>query len=140
MGLKKIMAEAEDAIKLEGLVQNAEERLKELKGYLRISLEKTLPDMFAEAGLTAIDLEDGGRIALKQIFAVNIPAAGSISKAKGEKRVALGLRLDGCIRWLRENNCGDVIKNEIIVQIPAGREEEARKLFLELKTRDFDPF
>jgi len=141
MELKDVIAQAESAEQLMLEISTKEEVLKDLKDRLRKLIEETIPNIFIENGMTAIDLTSGAHVGLKQIFAVSMPAAGTIVKAKPDQKKKLIKRLNGCVSWLRKHKGADIIKSSIAVEFSAGvgNEKIAKELFAELRTRKLHP-
>lgn len=139
MELKEIIVQAEAAEELIDSIDQYEEVIKSHRITLRNILVDTIPSMFAEIGITSIDLESGAHVGLKQIFAVSMPAAGTITKAKLERKAELITRLNGCVKWLRKHKGADIIKNSVVVEFSAGEDKTAKELFAELRKRKLHP-
>ncbi len=135
MELKEIISKAEQAENLLVEIKNTEQTLKAQKAELRELVENSIPSMFVENGISNVTLSSGIYVGLKQIFAVNIPAAGAIAKAKEERKQELIDRLNKCVNWLRENQGAAIIQNSVTVSFSAGEDETAEKLLSELQER-----
>lgn len=139
MELSEIIKQAESAEELMASISAAELKLKEDKAALRKILEEDMPNMFVEVGITSVDLASGINVGLKQIFAVNMPAAGAITKAKPEQKKKLIKRLNGCVAWLRKHKGADIIKTSVVVDFNAEDNKIAKELFTELNKRKLHP-
>jgi len=98
-------------------LEKAEIAVKEASENLRQVQEIDLPNAMLQAGVSEIRLPDGQRITLKEDVYASIPKD----------------RMQEALAWLKENNLGDVIKNEIKVNFGKGQEEEASELLAELQ-------
>ena len=99
------------------IVQDCQESLDRAITKLRELEEKILPEKFAELGLAEVKLKDGSSVSIRSIY------RGHISRENTEK----------AFEWLRDNNHGDLIKNEVKVQFGRGEDLKAKyaKDFLE---------
>ena len=105
--IESIAALAERQIILEDWIESANERLKEAKNNLKkLSCEK-LPEAMKQAGMLEFTLDNGCKIEVKE------GVHGNITKANQP----------WCYEWLRENNNGDLIKNEFKITFGKGEDE-----------------
>ena len=133
MELKEIVGLAEKAEII--LVEMAvmEVALKEKKDEFERILRDALPSAMVEEMLQEFTLESGTQVKIKNIVSGSLPAPGAIEKAKGDAKKELTLRLRAGLSFLRKNNAGDIIKNQIIATIPAGDDKIARLAAAELR-------
>ena len=96
----KILRELEDQIKTE------EESLKDKKKDLERISGEVIPTLLGEMGLSSLKLADGSAVDVKPYYAANISLRNR----------------EAAYNWLRSNNLGDIIKNEITVSF--GRDED----------------
>ena len=94
------LQELEDEIKTE------EEKLKQKKEAADKISEQVIPEIMESMKLKTMKLHDGSAIEVKEIYSATIPV---------DKR-------EGAFNWLRNNDLGDLIKNEITVSF--GRNED----------------
>ena len=113
---------AQQMYDLQTEIIQAEESLKRKKQDLTKLAEQSLPDLMQELNIKDFTLNNGAKIKVEDIVSASIPSAGSIERAKGTERIELQVRQDQCFDWLRANNGGDLIKNNVEVQF--GREED----------------
>ena len=83
-----------------------EDSIKHLKKRSEHISGEVIPTMMSEMGLSFLRLSDGSSLEVKTNY------SASITEANREK----------ALNWLRENNLGDIIKNEISVSF--GRNED----------------
>ena len=96
----KILRELEDQIKIE------EESLKDKKKHLELISGEVIPTLLGEMGLSSLKLADGSAVDVKPYYAANISLKNR----------------EAAYSWLRSNDLGDIIKNEITVSF--GRDED----------------
>ena len=87
-------------------IEQNEEYLKQRKKDLEQISGEAIPTMLTEMGLSYIKLADGSSVEVKTNYSATITLA---KKAKA-------------FNWLRENDLGDIIKNELTVSF--GRNED----------------
>ena len=106
-----IQSLADQAETLESLnkdIETTEEKIKNLKKKADHISAEIIPTMMSEMGLSFLRLSDGSSLEVKTNYSANI------TQANKEK----------AFNWLRENNLGDIIKNEISVSF--GRNEDTK--------------
>ena len=87
-------------------IEQNEEYLKQRKKDLEQISGEAIPTMLAEMGLSYLKLADGSSVEVKTNY------SATITQANKEK----------AFNWLRENDLGDIIKNELTVSF--GRNED----------------
>ena len=92
--------------KLEDEIKKDEERLSQKKAQADKLSQQVIPEIMDSMKLKTMKLKDGSAIEVKEIYSATIPL---------DKR-------DGAFNWLRNNDLGDLIKNEITVSF--GRNED----------------
>lgn len=104
-------------------VEHCEKSLKFVKDALRKNVEEDIPNALEEFGMTEITTNDGSKVSVKLLYRGHIT---NINKAKA-------------FQWLRDNNHGDLIKNEIKITFGKGEDAEAAntKEFLNTKGQSF---
>jgi len=120
-GLLNIADYCQRLVDLENEASALEEQLKHIKEeMLSISREK-IPAVMEEKNLTQLKLNDGSAIEVKPFYGISIP---SMKDPDGRAQA---------YQWLRDNNLGDIIKNEISARF--GRNEDGKALeFTKLAT------
>ena len=106
---ENIQSLADQVQKLNTLDQELElmeKNLKQKKKDFEHLSGEVIPTMMAEMGLSHLKLMDGSSIDVKPNYSASITVANR----------------DAAFQWLRDNNLGDIIKNEISVSF--GRNED----------------
>ena len=91
---------------LEDEVKTMEENLKKKKEAADKISQQVIPEIMEEMKMKTMKLQDGSGIEIKKIYGATIPI---------DKK-------EGAFNWLRNNDLGDLIKNEITVSF--GRNED----------------
>lgn len=113
----KVVAElAARQVQLEKEIEDLEAQLKEKNEALTQVQEKDLPEAMTECGISEFKLVDGSKVTVKPYYQANPP------KDKYEE----------AMQWLRDNNHGDLIKNDVTVSFGKGEDNRAAdfKIFL----------
>ena len=92
--------------KLEDEIKMDEERLSRKKEQADKLSQQVIPEIMDSMKLKTMKLKDGSAIEVKEIYSATIPL---------DKK-------EGAFNWLRNNDLGDLIKNEITVSF--GRNED----------------
>ena len=87
-------------------IEKQEDALKQKKKNFEHLSAEVIPTMMAEMGLSHLKLMDGSSVDVKPNYSASITIANR----------------DAAFQWLRDNNLGDIIKNEISVSF--GRNED----------------
>ena len=104
-----IQSLADQVEKLDNLakeIEATEDVLKQRKKNYDYLSSEVIPTMMAEMGLSHLKLMDGSSVDVKPNYSASITIANR----------------DAAFQWLRDNNLGDIIKNEISVSF--GRNED----------------
>jgi hypothetical protein len=112
--VEELMQYAHLMLDLDDLIKEKEQELKDLKDKRKQVSEGHFPDKFAELGLEEIKLDNGMKISVKPFFSCSI-----VDQATG-------------FDWLIENGHGGVVKNDVIVPFPAGKNQPALDLMTQL--------
>mgnify|MGYP001572917792 FL=1 len=94
---------------LEDEVKIMEENLKRKKEAADKISEEVIPEIMEQMKLKTLKLQDGSAIEVKEIYGASIPVANK----------------EGAYKWLRDNDLGDLIKNEITVSFGRGEDNKA---------------
>ena len=95
---------------MEDLVAAKEEELKKLKKDVEVISGEVIPTMMQEMNLSTLKLADGSSVEVKPVYGASIPSA----------------KKEEAFNWLRNNDLGDLIKNEITVSF--GRTEDNKAM------------
>lgn len=110
--MKKIAALVDEVELANERVRQAEGMLKDASKIRERLLRQDIPDFMEECGLSKIETEEGRKVEVKEEL------KASIKKDNQEEAYA----------WLRDNDYGDIIKDEVIVKFGAGDEKLKKKL------------
>jgi len=105
-GIQSLADQVERLEALQKRLELQEDNIKNTKKEVNHLSGEVIPTMMAEMGLSHLKLVDGSSVDVKPNYSASITIAN--------KEAAFG--------WLRENNLGDIIKNEISVSF--GRNED----------------
>ena len=94
---------------LEDEVKVLEEDLKRKKEAADKISEEVIPEIMQHMKLKTLKLQDGSAIEVKEIYGASIPIA----------------KKEEAFKWLRSNDLGDLIKNEITVSFGRGEDNKA---------------
>ncbi len=97
--------------KLEDEIKMDEEKLNKKKEQADRLSQQVIPEIMESMKLKTMKLRDGSAIEIKEIYSATIPV---------DKR-------DGAYNWLRNNDLGDLIKNEITVSFGRNEDNKARE-------------
>ena len=97
--------------KLEDEIKMDEEKLNKKKEQADRLSQQVIPEIMESMKLKTMKLRDGSAIEIKEIYSATIPV---------DKR-------DGAFNWLRNNDLGDLIKNEITVSFGRNEDNKARE-------------
>ena len=97
--------------KLEDEIKMDEERLSRKKEQADKLSQQVIPEIMESMKMKTMKLRDGSAIEIKEIYSATIPL---------DKR-------DGAFNWLRNNDLGDLIKNEITVSFGRNEDNKARE-------------
>lgn len=110
--LRRVAVLAERQVSLEKQCEDLKKELEEKSSLLTQVRTRDLPDLMQELGLSGFKLRDGSEIKIKFEYAAHI---------KNELR-------DRAHAWLRENNFGDIIKNNLTISLGKGEDEKASQI------------
>lgn len=118
-----------------------EKELKEINTSLGI-YELELADLMTAEGFdvgSTIKLSNGRTLKVKEFFEASMVSQGSIDKAKDpEKQEELCEKKENQIKWLDDNDLGDIVKNKIVISLDRGEQEKAKELMIEFQEKGLD--
>ena len=109
----------------EDMIKSAEQHLKDLKAKADDIGSRVIPELLAEQGLTSLKLADGSSVSVKKEYRCTLPKDES--------------RREQCYNWLRDNQLGDIIKNNVSVTFGRGEDDKAQQLLDLAVANGFDP-
>ena len=95
--------------KLEGEILKEETLLKQKKERADKISSEVIPEIMESMKLKTLKLQDGSAIEVKDVYSATIPV----------------INREGAYQWLRDNDLGDLIKNEITVSFGRGEDNKA---------------
>ena len=104
---------SDQVVKLQNLEDEftqKEKELKELKRKVDLMSGEVIPTMMQEMNISTLKLADGSAVEVKPVYSASIPIA----------------KKEEAFNWLRDNDLGDLIKNEVTVSF--GRNEDNKAL------------
>ncbi len=111
-------------------LQTYEEEIVELEEQIKKKREKAdkisseiIPNMLAEQGISSLKLADGSSVDVRKSYNCTIK--------KDE--------MESAYNWLRENQLGDIIKNEVSVQFGKGEDNKAEQLLNLAAQEGYEP-
>ena len=110
--LQKLSNNIQKQLDLDRTIEELEETIKEFKRERAILSEETIPQQMQELGINETVMSDGSKITIKEGFHCRIP------KDKIEEAHA----------YLRENELGDIIKNQVTTSFGTGEDNMAGDL------------
>ena len=108
---------------LEDQIKDTEDYLKKLKSEMNYISGEVIPNMMQEMNLKTMKLADGSAIEVKPVD------GASITEAKKEE----------AFKWLRDNDLGNIIKNEVTVSFGRNEDNKASDYASLAKERGFEP-
>ena len=120
-----IAAECQKLKNIEDEIERTEELLKNLKTMADDIGSRVIPELLAEQGLSSIKLADGSSVTVKREYRCTLP--------KEDDRRELAYK------WLRDQNLGDIIKNNVSVTFGRGEDDKAQQLLDLAASNGFDP-
>ena len=99
-------------IELKGLedeIANAEKSVSKLKEQAKQLSQFEIPEMMEKMHITKLKLNDGESVEIKKIYGASIPQEHQ----------------EAAFTWLRNNDLGDIIKNDITVTFGRGEDNKA---------------
>ena len=112
-----------DLQRLETEIEREEQLLKQKKAQADKISAEVIPEIMDQMKLKTLKLQDGSAIEVKEVYSATIPVANR----------------EGAYQWLRENDLGDLIKNEITVSFGRGEDNKAREYTSLAESKGYQP-
>ena len=109
--------------KLEGEIEIEEAFLKQKKERADKISAEVIPEIMESMKLKTLKLQDGSAIEVKEIYSATIPVANK----------------ERAYQWLRDNDLGDLIKNEITVSFGRGEDTKASEYTSLAESKGYQP-
>ena len=108
---------------LEDEIENAENSISKLKEKAKTLSQFEIPVMMEEMHITKLKLKDGESVEIKKIYGASIPPQHQ----------------EAAFTWLRNNDLGDIIKNDITVTFGRGEDNKASEYATLAQGQGFEP-
>tara|TARA_R110000765_G_scaffold19378_1_gene50885 strand:+ start:1935 stop:2501 length:567 start_codon:yes stop_codon:yes gene_type:complete len=112
-----------DLQKIENQISDKETELKDLKQQADKISSEIIPELLAEQGLASLKLADGSGVEVKKTYSCTVKKDS----------------VESAYNWLRENQLGDLIKNEVAVQFGKGEDTKAEQLLILAANEGYEP-
>ena len=99
-------------LELDAMIEDMEEAFKELKRERDVISQETIPTKMQEMGINETTMKDGSKVTVKEGFHCRIPKA----------------REDEALQYLKDNELGDIIKNQVSTSFGTGEDNMAGDL------------
>ena len=109
--------------KLEDELAEVEAHVKELKKQIDMVGGEVIPTMMQEMNISTMKLADGSAVEVKPVYGASIPTA----------------RKEEAFKWLRDNDLGDLIKNEVTVSFGRNEDNKAANYANLAQSRGYQP-
>ena len=108
---------------LEDEIANAEKSVSKLKEQAKTLSQFEIPAMMEEMHITKLKLKDGESVEIKKIYGASIPQEHQ----------------EAAFTWLRDNDLGDIIKNDITVTFGRGEDNKAAEYAILAQGQGYEP-
>ncbi len=108
---------------LEDEISNAEKSVSKLKEQAKPLSQFEIPAMMEEMHITKLKLKDGESVEIKKIYGASIPQEHQ----------------EAAFTWLRNNDLGDIIKNDITVTFGRGEDNKAAEYASLAQGQGYEP-
>ena len=108
-GLSKLI---QRQMELDTMIEDMDQAAKELKRERDLLSQETIPTKMQELGINETTMKDGSKVTVKEGFHCRIPKA----------------REDEALEYLRNNDLGDIIKNQVSTSFGTGEDNMAGDL------------
>lgn len=120
--LSQVAKTAGEMLRLEAEIEAMEAELKDKKKELETVQMQTLPDLMQSFGLKDFTLSNGAKVVIDSIVKASLPTKTAIDKADEDERPVLENRLHEALTFMRDNNAGELIKNELALEFSKGQD------------------
>ena len=108
---------------LEDEISNAEKSVSKLKEQAKQLSQFEIPEMMEKMHITKLKLKDGESVEIKKIYGASIPQEHQ----------------EAAFTWLRDNDLGDIIKNDITVTFGRGEDNKAAEYAVLAQGQGYEP-
>ena len=108
---------------LEDEIANAEQSVSKLKEQAKVLSQFEIPAMMEEMHITKLKLKDGESVEIKKFYSAAIQPEHQ----------------EQAFQWLRDNDLGDIIKNDITVTFGRGEDNKAAEYATLAQGQGYEP-
>ena len=113
---QELQAHEEEIERLEATIKSYKEKADKISSEI-------IPNLLAEQGLASLKLADGSGVEVKKTYSCTVKKDS----------------VESAYNWLRENELGDLIKNEVAVQFGKGEDNKAEQLLSLAVQEGYEP-
>jgi len=117
---------SDEVIKLQQLEKNIKAKEQDLKSLKETATKisgEVIPTIMSEMSLSSLKLADGSSVEVKKIYGASIPVA----------------KREAAFNWLRNNDLGDIIKNEVTVSFGRNEDNKAAEYASLAQSQGYEP-
>ena len=122
--LERLVSLSNSMTQKERRVEELEEELRTAKQELRDIQEEQIPDVMMELGVSEVTLTDGRKLTIKEDLHAKIA-----DKNRQEAHA-----------WMVEHGYGDIIKNQVVVNVETGNQESLNSLLGILNSNAYEDY
>ncbi len=122
--LERLVSLSNSMTQKERRVEELEEELRTAKQELRDIQEEQIPDVMMELGVSDVTLTDGRKLTIKEDIHAKIA-----DKNRQEAHA-----------WMVEHGYGDIIKNQVVVNVETGNQESLNSLLGILNNNAYEDY
>ena len=112
--LKELNDLCKKQMQLEDTIERKQEEIDNLKAELKKVSFDDIPNLLAEKGLEKLKLRDGNEIVVRKVINAYLPKEDADPEGRAKS-----------LEWLRNNDLGDIIKNNVTVSFGRGEDNKA---------------
>jgi len=117
---------SDEVIKLQQLEKNIKAKEQDLKNLKETATKvsgEVIPTLMGEMALSSLKLADGSSVEVKKIYGASIPVT----------------KREAAFNWLRNNDLGDIIKNEVTVSFGRNEDNKAAEYASLAQSQGYQP-
>ena len=117
---------SEEVLKLQQLEKNIKAKEQDLKSLKETATKisgEVIPTLMNEMALSSLKLSDGSSVEIKKIYGASIPTT----------------KREAAFNWLRNNDLGDIIKNEVTVSFGRNEDNKAAEYAILAQSQGYQP-
>ena len=123
--IQDLASKCQEMLDLDDQIAVQEKYLKELQLRRDVISSEVIPNLLSEQGLASLKLLDGSTVEVSKKYSCTMKADPAL-KEKAHN-------------WLRENNLGDIIKNNVSVSFGTGEDTKADEFFGLAASNGYEP-